>query len=289
MIPMVLFLRYIFKRKAMKNRFLAMVLLFLTVIISCSKDSNDTSDPNTVNQSANYKTTGDSANDILSNTTFDKLLIEIAYVSGYRPTAIAMTDFVTFLKQYTYKEDIEIIYNELPSPNEEKLTLEEINDLEKKNRTAFNDGSTLAIFIYFADAPSEEDVEEEDLVTLGAVYWNTSMVIYEETIRNLAAKSSAVDVDDVETATMNHEFGHLMGLVNLGTAPVNDHEGTTTDDDNNTIGDNHCTVEDCLMRAELQFGPSMKKLLEKRAAKGLVSIPDLGPECLMDLQANGGR
>ena len=161
--------------------------------------------------------------------------------------------------------------------------------MEKKNRTAFNDGSTLAIFIYFADAPSEDDVEEEDLVTLGAVYWNTSMVIYEETIRNLAAKSSAVDVDDVETATMNHEFGHLMGLVNLGTAPVNDHEGTTTDDDNNTIGDNHCTVEGCLMRAELQFGPSMKKLLEKRVAKGLVSIPDLGSECLMDLQANGGR
>ncbi|MGB5436436.1 MAG: hypothetical protein WBM98_11155 [Maribacter sp.] len=273
----------------MKNRFLALVLLFLTVIISCSKDSNDTEDPKTVNHSANYKASGDSANDILSNTTFDKLLIEIAYVSGYRPTAIAMTDFVAFLKQYTYKDDIEIIYNELPSPNEEKLTLEEINDLEKKNRTAFNDGSTLAIFIYFADAPSEEDVEEEDLVTLGAVYWNTSMVIYEETIRNLAAKSSAVDVDDVETATMNHEFGHLMGLVNLGTVPVNEHEGTTTDDDNNEIGDNHCTVEGCLMRAELQFGPSMKKLLEKRVAKGLVSIPDLGAECLMDLQANGGR
>ena len=273
----------------MKNRLLAVLILFLAFNLSCSKDSSDTTEPITVNHSANYKASGESANDILSNNTFDKLLIEIAYVTGYRPTSLAMTDFITFLKQHSYKENIEIIYNELPSPNEEKLTLEEVDELEKKNRTAFNDGTTLAIYIYFADAPSDGDVEEEDLVTLGAVYWNTSMVIYEDTIRKLASKSIYVGVEDIETATLNHEFGHLMGLVNLGSAPVNEHEGTTTDDDNNQIGDNHCTVEGCLMRAELQFGSGMKKLLEQRTSKGLASIPGLGPECLLDLQANGAR
>jgi hypothetical protein len=273
----------------MKNRFLAVMILFLAINASCSKDSSDTTAPMAVNHSANYKASGESANEILSNNTFDKLLIEIAYVSGFRPTSLAMTDFVAFLKQHSYKDNIELVYNELPSPNEEKLTLEEVDDLEKKNRTAFNDGSTLAIYIYFADAPSEEDVEEEDLVTLGAVYWNTSMVIYEETIRKLASKSLVVTIEDIETATLNHEFGHLMGLVNLGSAPVNEHEGTTTDDDNNQIGNNHCTVEGCLMRAELQFGSGMKKLLEQRTSKGLASIPGLGSECLLDLQTNGGR
>lgn len=273
----------------MKNRFLVLMMLSFAIIISCSKDSNETTGPNTIDRSANYKTSGDSANDILSNNTFDKLRIEIAYVTGYRPTSGAMTDFVSFLKLHSNKEDIELIYNELPSPNEEKLTLEEIDDLEKKNRTAYNDGSTLAVYIYFADAPSEADDEEEDLVTLGAVYWNTSMVIYEETIRTLASKSLLVAVEDVETATLNHEFGHLMGLVNLGSASVNEHEGTTTDDDNNEIGDNHCTVEGCLMRAELQFGSGMKKFLENRASKGIADAPDLGVECVLDLKANGGR
>lgn len=273
----------------MKNRFRVLVILFLGLALSCSKNSDDGDNNPTINKSANLKATGDSANDILSNNTFDKLRIEIAYVEGFRPTATSMTDFVDYLKLYSFKQDIDIVYQELPSPNEEKLTLDEIFELEKKNRTVYNDGSTLAIYIYFADAPSEDDVEEEDLVTLGAVYLNTSMVIYEDTIRKLASKSSLVSVGDVETATLNHEFGHLLGLVNLGSTPVNDHEGTTTDDDDNEIGDNHCTIEGCLMRTELQFGSNMKKMLENRASKGIADAPDFGVECVLDLQANGGR
>lgn len=266
----------------MKNRFLAILIMFLGLAVSCSKDSGDDGTiPVSIDKTANLKTTGDSANEILSNNTFDKLLIEIAYVAGFRPTSTAMTDFVSFLKQHSFKQDIEVVYKELPSPNEEKLTLDEIFDLEKENRTIYNDGSTLAIYIYFADASSEDDKEEEELVTLGAVYLNTSMVIYEETIRTLASKSTLVSVGDVETATLNHEFGHLLGLVDLGSIPVNNHEDVDAE--------NHCNVEGCLMRAELQFGAGMKKMLENRASKGIADAPGLGPECILDLQANGGR
>ncbi len=273
----------------MKNRYWAVLFLFLVLVNSCSKESSDQSDQSRIDNSANYQASGSSANDILSNNTFDKLQIQIAYVTGYKPTTTAMTDFVAFLEQYSYKEDIELVYTELPSPEEETLSLEEIDALEKANRTVYNDGTTLGIYIYFADAPSEDDNEEEDLVTLGAVYWNTSMVIYEETVQTLANKSYYIGIDDVETATLNHEFGHLMGLVDIGSEPVHDHEDTTTDDDGNEIGNNHCNVEGCLMRAELQFGASMGKFLENRASKGLVTIPELGEECLLDLQANGGR
>ncbi len=273
----------------MKNRILALMILFLSTL-GCSKSSDDGGKtPVIINKTANLKTTGDSANDILSNDNFDKLLIEATYVSGFKPTAASMLNFETFLKQHSFKQDIEVIYRELASPNEEKLTLAEIVDLESENRTVYNEGSTLAIYIYFADAPSEDDVEEENLVTLGAVYLNTSMVIYEETIRALASKSSLVSIADVETATLNHEFGHLLGLVNLGSPPVNDHEGITTDEDGTEVGDNHCTVDGCLMQAELQFGAGMKKMLEKRASKGIVDVPGLDAECILDLQANGGR
>ena len=266
----------------MKNRFLAIFIMFLGLAVSCSKDSDeDGTNPVKIDKTANLKATGDSANEILSNSTFDKLHIEIAYVAGFRPTSTAMTDFVSFLKQHSFKQDIELIYKELPSPNEEKLTLDEIFNLEKENRTIYNDGSTLAIYIYFADAPSEDDIEDEELVTLGAVYLNTSMVIYEETIRTLANKSSLVSVGDVETATLNHEFGHLLGLVDLGSTPVSDHEDVDAE--------NHCNVAGCLMRAELQFGAGMKKMLENRASKGIADAPGLGPECILDLQANGGR
>ena len=199
-------------------------------------------------------------------------------------------------------------FNELPSPDKETLTLQEIADLESENRTAYNNGTTLAIYIYFADSPSDGDDEDEGLVTLGAVYRNTSMVIHEATVRRLAGRSPIITDEDVETATLNHEFGHLFGLVNLGSDPVNDHE------DPEAV--NHCSVVGCLMRAELQFGRSSKlqngqavktsdgdvvkadcalsgksvlQLLQQRSAKGSMLGPDLDAECILDLQANGGR
>lgn len=291
----------------MKKQGISLLILFLAVILGCSKGTTDEgNNTKPINKSANLLSTGDSANDLLSNAKFDKLLIEIAYVDGFRPTQQAMDEFVAFLKLRTFKENIELIYTQLDSPNEESLTLEEIADLEGDNRTAYNNEKTLAVYIYFADAPSDDDDPDEDLVTLGAVYRNTSMVIHEATIRDLAGKSVFISNADVETSTLNHEFGHLFGLVDLGTTPVNDHEDPEAE--------NHCNVQGCLMRAELQFGgPSSKelsesskvestlkpactlsgqsvlKMLELQASKGSATAPGLDSECILDLQSNGGR
>lgn len=277
------------------------------MILSCSKNSSTTPEPEPtpIDKTANLQGTGDSANDLLSNDKFTKLKIEIAYVTGFRPTVAAMNDFVDFIRQHTFKQDIELIYTELESPDKEVLSLQEIAKLESDNRTVYNEGETLGIYIFFADAPDDNDDEEEGLVTLGAVYRNTSMVIHEVTVRRLAGLSPLITNSDVEGATVNHEFGHLFGLVNIGSPSVNDHEDTEAV--------NHCNVNGCLMRAELQFGSSSKSpvlaatdgtglksacdlsgfsvlhLLESRASKGLAAAPNLDPECILDLQANGGR
>ncbi len=259
------------------------VVFSLILVAACSKNSDNPggSPPDPIDKSANLLATGASANNILSNSTFTKLLIEIAYVTGFQPSAEAMNNFQTFLQQRTFKQDIEIQYLELPSPNENDLTLQEVADLESENRTAYNDGSTLAIYIYFADAPSDTDDPQEGTVTLGAVYRNTSMVIHESTVRELALNSSQVTIEDVETATLNHEFGHLLGLVNLGSLPVNDHEDPNAE--------HHCDTAGCLMRAELQFGGGLMGLMNKRISTGKAAVPTLDTECILDLQANGGR
>lgn len=268
----------------MKKYSSLLLILAFTVFINCSRSSSNDEQqeeeqqiPKNLDKTPNLQATGDSANDILSNDNFTKLLIEIGYVKGFKPTAEAVTEFTAFLKKYTFKEDIEVIYKELESPGEEKLELQKIGDLEIENRTAFNFDNTLAIYIYFADAPSVDDQPDEDLVTLGAVYRNTSMVIYEATLIDLVKPQPSL-TSALEAATLSHEFGHLFGLVNLGTTPVNpDHEDAEAH--------NHCNVDGCLMKAELQFGNSMKKMLV--AKNGL--IPDLDAECLADLKANGGR
>lgn len=267
-------------------------------------NSDDDDDDVVVDRSGNLLPTGASASDLLSNTNFDRLIVEIGHVAGFQPTTETIANFEEFIRNRTFKQEIEVRLNSLDSPNEETLTIREIADLESENRTVYNDGTTLAVYIYFADAPSDSDDPDESLVTVGAVFQNTSMVIYESTIRDLERRSNTVSLTDLETATLNHEFGHLFGLVNLGTEAQNDHEDPNAP--------NHCVVEGCLMRAEIQFGAvsrnalmaskmgglhsacnlngnTLVNMLESRTAMGMVMIPVLDDECILDLQNNGGR
>lgn len=253
----------------------------LILLLNCAKDEDpDIQSEPDIDKSANLLATGDSASDILSNTNFTDLLIEVAYVEGFRPTPVAMANFEDFLRARTFKNNISVQYRSLPSPAEETLTLQEVADLESENRTAYNEGNTLAIYIYFADAPADGDDEQEGLVTLGAVYRNTSMVIYESTVRLISGRSALITIADVEEVTLNHEFGHLFGLVDLGSEMVNPHEDPASD--------NHCDVDGCLMQAELEFGGGLMGVLESRAGRGQ-NLPGLDAACLADLQANGGR
>ncbi|MDT0607992.1 hypothetical protein [Croceitalea rosinachiae] len=293
----------------MNKRSIYFLAISTLIFIACSSNDNEPTDPaddgpTQVDKSQNLLATGASANDILSNARFDKLLIEATYAPGFRPTDEAMNNFQDYLRTHTFKTDIEIEYREIDATGEESLTLEEIDDLEQENRTAYNDGTTLAIYIFFADAPSEGDNLDEGLVTVGAVYRNTSMIIYEKTVKTLADRSFTITTADVETATLNHEFGHLFGLVNLGTVPVNDHEDPEAE--------NHCNVDPCLMRAELEFGQvnrafsaihnkshlhsscslngeALLKQMELQVSRGNAATPGLDPECRLDLESNGGR
>ncbi|NKI28012.1 hypothetical protein HCG49_15730 [Arenibacter sp. 6A1] len=259
------------------KRFSLVLLLSFVFFLACSKDTVNETQEVQITRTANLKNAGDSARDFLSSEKFKNLLIEIGYVKGFNPTQETISNFTAFLGERINKDKIDFVFKELPSSGKDSLSIQEIVDLEKEHRSFYNDDDTLSLYIYFSDAPSSADKPEEDLVTLGAVYRNTSMVIYEATIRNIASKSILLSNTTVETATLHHEAGHLFGLVDLGSPSVNDH----TDPE----ADSHCNVDGCLMRAELQFGSGMRKML---AAKN-GAIPDFGAECLRDLKANGGK
>ena len=267
----------------MKRFKLILIFAGLTLILNCSKDSDPQSPEQQLEDiSANLLATGDSAHDLLANTNFSNLLIEIAYVEGFRPSTVAMTNFEDFLRDRTFKENITVQYRELQSSGKSTLTLQEVADLELENRTAYNEGNTLAVYIYFSDVPADEDDQEQGLVTLGSVYRNTSMVIYESTIRDLATRNAFVTIAEVEEAALSHEFGHLFGLVDLGSPMVTPHE--------DAAAMHHCDVDGCLMRAEIEFGNGLMGILESRALAGKgAAIPPLDAACIADLQANGGR
>ncbi|MET7028310.1 hypothetical protein [Sediminicola luteus] len=271
----------------MKLKYVFLILTAFLTVYSCSKDSSDggTEEPPKINKTPNLQGTGDSANDLLANSTYTKLLIEIAYVEGFRPTARTEADVIEFLKEVTFKQDVQVIFKSLPSPKKTSLSLEEVDELEQENRTVYNTEDTIAVYIYFADAPSDTDTPNGNSATLGAVYRNTSMVIYESTVRKLANSSVLISLATAETATMHHEFGHLFGLVNLGSTMVNPHESQSQNEEGQLVGDSHCDIDGCLMNAELEFGSGMRKMLVAKNG----AVPELDAECMLDLQANGGR
>ncbi len=247
------------------------LILFLGLIlaISCTKD------PVPRSETANLKTTGASAADLLSDGKYTSMYLEIVYVAGNRPTDEAIDVLKNFLQSRVYKPNgINVDLREVSSSGKAPFSIEEIVDIEKTERSAYNQGDEIAVWIYFADGSHEDDSNEK--VTLGSAFRNTSMVIYEKTIKNFAQKTGAPNRSIIEGATLNHEFGHLFGLVDLGITPVTDHE-----DQDGKGG--HCKVDGCLMRSSLEFGSGVIDVLDGN------SIPSLKDACIQDLRSVGGK
>ena len=79
----------------------------------------------------------------------------------------------------------------------------------------------------------------------------------------------------METTVVSHEFGHILGLTNLGSDMQEDHE-----DDAHP---KHCDVEICLMYWATESSAGLDNMLN------MTSAPQLDAQCIADLQANGGK
>ncbi|PKD21167.1 hypothetical protein APR41_12185 [Salegentibacter salinarum] len=254
----------------------SLLLLILMFSFSCTSDSDENGDDGIsgIDKTANLQGLGDSASHLLSDSEFTSMNIEIVYVNGFAPTEAALANFKSFLEERTFKPDgINISLRAVSSSGKAPFSIEEIVEIEKDTRTVYNAGDEIAVYIYFADGKSEKD--EENKFTLGSAFRNTSMVIFGGTIEDFASRPNAPTESDIEAAVLNHEFGHLFGLVDIGTEPQSDHK----DDDN----EGHCNVPDCLMRASIEFGSGIIDEIEGGR------VPQLGMHCIRDLQAAGGR
>ncbi len=253
------------------TKIFSILMISSLILIGCSND--DDNSPTNVNQTANKQSLGSSATDLLNDTTYKGLTVEMVSVQGFEPTPTAINAFKKFLEDRLFKPDgISINQRSVASSNMAPFTIEEIRQIENTNRTKFNEGDEITVYVYFTDGANEED--SGNRVTLGTAYLNTSIVIYESTLRNLSSRSNSPMLSTIETATLNHEFAHLLGLVNLGTPLQSQHE------DSEAKG--HCNIENCLMEAAIEFGSGMMDMLGN-------GVPELDALCIADLQANGGK
>lgn len=244
------------------------VIFTLSAINACKKDSKRRIDK------YHRQTVGDSAKDILSNEKYKSITIEIIYMTGFAPTSEAVADLKTLVSARCNKsKGITVVMKEIPASGQASYSLTDIAALESEHRSQYTYRKDIAVCFLFVDGPSADN--QGSSVILGQAYYNTSMVIFEKTVKDLSGGFGEPPVNLLESIVINHEFGHILGLVNLGSGMQTNHE-----DGSHAA---HCTNQNCLMYWQAETGNAVTNML------GGGTVPDFDANCIADLQANGGK
>ncbi|TCZ66303.1 hypothetical protein [Flaviaesturariibacter aridisoli] len=212
---------------------------------------------------------GASANDLLSDSNYRSLTVEIQYMTGFRPDSAALVNLYYFLAEHLHKpQGIRVLTKAIAPEKDTLSSLGEVAAIERANRTRYNRGDELAIYILYTNGVYVEPN------LLGYAYRNTSAVLFGKNIWENANRKGRPSRSDLETKVLQHEVAHLMGLVNVGTALQSDHK----DNDHGK----HCRNRNCLMYYLTETEESPSFLMKK-------PLPRLDEACRADLRANGGK
>lgn len=205
--------------------------------------------------------------DFLSASKYESLTLDIVYVEGYQPTPQAVSNLQDFLgKRLNKPGGISVVYKSISSPGKSFFTIDDLRELEKKHRSGYSHHKTLVAFMFFGDAPYS------DGNVLGIAYGNSSLGIFEKTVHDYSGGIAQPSQTVLETIVEEHEFGHLMGLVDDGTDMVTNHQANGK----------HCNNQDCLM-----YYATETTDLTANITGG--NIPELDANCIADLRKNGGK
>jgi hypothetical protein len=256
------------------KKIIAILTIGFFLVVSCSQEDDLSNSSAVINPNTNKQAIGSSSNDLLSDKKFNTAIIEVVYVTGFEPTGAAINNLVAFLEARTYKPGgITVIKKAIASPGNAPYTIEEIAAIEDANRTKYNTANQIAIWAFFADGQSTSDTSTS--VILGTAYRNTSFVIYEHTVQGLSDSPFEPNRTLLETTVITHEFGHILGLTNLGAAMQSNHE--------DTAHPKHCNEQSCLMFWSSETGKGISNMVSGGTA------PQLDAQCIADLRANGGK
>ena len=240
------------------------VALLLFVVFSC--DQEEVQSPYVVNNSV-------FPGDFLSDKKYTQLILEVVFVEGNEPTQSALNNLVAFLGQRLNKPTgITTVLRSIPTAGKTTFDASDLRDLEKIHRQRVNTDKLITAWLFFVDG--EYSTNTSTSKVLGVAYGPSSIAVFEETVNQMSGGLNQPRTAALETTILEHEFGHILGLVNNGTSMVAPHQDT----DHSA----HCSSLDCLMyyKAETRIVGS------DITGKG---VPVLDENCLADLRAAGGK
>ncbi len=246
---------------------LGTLFLISLLFISCEKTVfiNNPDAPDHLHNRA----VGASANELLSSAKYNSLKVEILYMPGYAPDAAAINHLQSFLSILLNKPSgISIVTKEIPASSNTTLSANDVFNIEKANRSAFTTGDQIAVDVIYTNGYfTDNDV-------LGIAYKNTSVAIFGKNIHDNSGGIGQTSRTKLEATVLEHEIGHLLGLVDLGSSMQTNHK--------DAAHGNHCNNNNCLMYYTSNTRDILGILL-------VGNIPSLDANCRADLQANGGK
>lgn len=221
---------------------------------------------------SHVRSVGASASDLLSDDPFSSLVVEVDFMTGFEPDHGALDLLGGYLAARLNKSSITIrTPTEIPAGAQHSYTVEEIRALEEEHRDEFTDGATLVAYILIVDG------EFELANVLGVAHLNTSTAYFGAALDAVSGGLAQPTRRQTEATVFQHEFGHLLGLVAVpgsGTEMQTDHQ--------DEAHGHHCDDDTCLM----YYGVESTDLFASIFGG---TIPELDPNCLADLRANGGK
>ena len=228
-----------------------------------TKQLTDALDPDSLHN----RPVGSSANELLSGSQYTSLKIEVQYMPGFAPDAAALNQLQTFLTAYLNKPaGITITTKEIAASGSTSLNADQVHAVEKANRSAFSINNQLAVYVLYTNGNFSDDK------VLGIAYRNTSIALFGKKIRDNSGGLGQVSRTKLEATVLEHEIGHLLGLVDVGSAMQTPHKANG----------NHCSNQACLMFYSAETTDVLGVLRSG-------NVPALDDACVADLRANGGK
>ncbi len=242
---------------------LLLIPILTLVLFSCRKASNDNG-----GNSYNLQPLGYSAHDMLSAEKYSAVDIEIQYMPGYKLQDASVANLKAFLESLCNKPGgFNISQTEIAAAID-TLDPDKVAEIERKSRTVYTNGNRIGLYILVTSGV------DTSVSTLGFAYRNTSLCIFGKTIANFSDKKGYLSRMALESGVLEHEIGHILGLLNNGSPLTSQHE----DPDHQK----HCVNENCLMYYSIELN-SLDNIVHPNR------IPVLDANCLADLRANGAK
>ncbi len=241
----------------------------LLFIIGCRKTINPYSNNPSDSDYFYNRPVGASANEILSDIRFKSLKVEVQYMAGFEPNSNSLIHLHNLLSSIVNKPGgIIIETKEIPASASTQLSTTQVLQIENNNRTAFSIGDQFAIYILFTNG------SHTDNNVLGAAYKNSSMVVFGKNVKDNSGGLGQPSRVKLESTVMEHEIGHVLGLVDIGSAMQTNHKDANHG--------NHCNNSNCLMYHSADTKEVLGFLITG-------NTPSFDANCLADLRANGGK